>query len=315
MLHVISYKDISSLGGVVMRLFLHHALCHRVFFPTSHRFCQGACSIWSPPSSIAHQTPQWASRGAFCAHPTNPRFAGFGMQHLLLSKSFQIKSRTCHQSLSLGHVSCSAFLAALKIGDALDTSFDMRPRLSCTSMSCQWHDLLKMQHGAYVSSQDAASCRGSKAQVKAFLALSIHHIHAHMQWIDPCHVLDVVFCPCSCFMLYTLLVIAIAEACFLLLIFLLLHSRTNWNHCPPPFVAEGSGLLKFVWRAWTKSEMPPNVALRFINHPRIMTVFFPAQIYRGPHNNVFFVWRGSCSGICFIVIVYFSPLSFLGFQA
>ena len=34
-------------------------------------------------------------------------------------------------------VSCSVFLAALKIGDALDTSFDMRPRLSCTSMSCQ----------------------------------------------------------------------------------------------------------------------------------------------------------------------------------
>ena len=40
--------------------------------------------------------------------------------------------------------------------------------------------------------------------------------------------------------------------------------------------------------------------------------FFPAQINKGPQNNVFFFGRDSCSGIFFIVIVYFFPFEFAG---
>ena len=40
--------------------------------------------------------------------------------------------------------------------------------------------------------------------------------------------------------------------------------------------------------------------------------FFPAQIYKGRQNNVFFFGRGSCSGIFFIVIVFFFPFEFAG---
>ena len=38
---------------------------------------------------------------------------------------------------------------------------------------------------------------------------------------------------------------------------------------------------------------------------------FPAQINKGPQNNVVFLGRGSCSGIFFIVIVYFFPFDLL----
>ena len=39
--------------------------------------------------------------------------------------------------------------------------------------------------------------------------------------------------------------------------------------------------------------------------------FFPAQIYKGPQNNVFLGGRGSYSGIFVIVIVYLFPFDLL----
>ena len=47
------------------------------------------------------------------------------------------------------------------------------------------------------------------------------------------------------------------------------------------------------------------MALRFINPPRIMTLFFLHRFIKAPRIMFFLGGRGSCSGISFIVIVYF----------
>ena len=55
----------------------------------------------------------------------------------------------------------------------------------------------------------------------------------------------------------------------------------------------------------SKVQSVYNVDPGFINAPRIMTLFSPAQIYKGPRIMCFFLGgKGSCSGI-------FSKLGFL----
>ena len=53
-----------------------------------------------------------------------------------------------------------------------------------------------------------------------------------------------------------------------------------------------------------------NVELGLIKYPRIVTLFFLHRLIKAPRIMSFFWGRDSCSGIFFIVIVYFFPFEF-----
>ena len=55
----------------------------------------------------------------------------------------------------------------------------------------------------------------------------------------------------------------------------------------------------------------PNVFLGLIV-PQNSDVFFLHRLIKAPRIMSIFLGRGSCSGMCFIVIVYFFPFEFAG---